>query len=100
MPIFTRQRAREANELREQEAMGKPTPKLRRNLASGYIKRSSPVKSWKVKMIKELNKPIKPKPSKDFWVKKIFGDVEINRISYQDKANKFWATKERSVILR
>ena len=64
--------------------------------ASGYVRQKPKTKSWKIKALKELNKPIKLK-DKDYWMKKIFEDCEFKIISYQDKANKFWATKKRGV---
>ena len=65
----------------------------------GYVKQKDKVKPWIVKVLKELKKPAKPKPDKQFWLKKIFGDdCEFKVLSYNEKAEKFWINKRRGVF--
>ena len=59
------------------------------------------VESWKVKALKELNKPIVPEQPKNFWLKKIFGeDCEFKEISFYDKRVNFLLKKEEKFWIK
>ncbi len=92
--MTTRKQMRERNEL-FQIQFEKDFKTWKRDSSRGYVRvKPTLSKAGHLKANKELLKPSTPKPDKDFWFKKLFGDkIEVKEISYQDQVEKFWINK-------